>query len=103
MLRISLDDLAKQHGFVLNVGMEADSLPIQKNLVSDGFGYAVLGAQAIIRERDAHQLRAARIVEPSIVRTAVLAASAQRPYTAGMRVVAKALEPLIIEVLDPRR
>jgi LysR family nitrogen assimilation transcriptional regulator len=95
--------MAKQHGFVLNVAMEADSLPIQKNLVTDGFGYAVLGAQAIIRERDAGQLRAARIVEPSIVRTAVLAASALRPYTAGMRVVAKALEPLIIEVLDPRR
>lgn len=100
-LRVTLDDLAKARGFTLEVALEADSLPIQKDMILDGGAYAILGPQAILREREGKLLRASRIVDPPISRTAILATSGQRPYTGAMRVVAKALEPLMMEVLNP--
>jgi DNA-binding transcriptional LysR family regulator len=98
-LRIKLGDLAKERAFDLKVVMEADSLPIQKNMVADGEGYAILGSHAIIRERAAGELRSSRIVDPTMLRTAVMAISGQRPFSRAMRTVADLLAPLVAEVL----
>jgi len=99
----TLLDIARSQNFTLNVVLQADSVPIQKNMVLAGEAYTILGSQAIIREREAGLLRAARIIDPEIPRTVVLAISSQRPYTLAMRTVAKAIEPLIVETLDRTR
>jgi len=98
-LRVSISDIARSKNFSLDVVLEADSLPIQKNMVLDREAYAILGRHAILREQEAGLLRASRIVDPAIVRTAVIVISAGRPSTLAVRHVAKALEPLVIKIL----
>jgi len=98
-LRSTLDQIAKREGFVLNVAMEADSLPIQKNIAAEGHAYAILGRQAVTREIKAGRLQAARIVEPSIERAAVLVTTNQRTFSMGMRAVAEIVQPLVTRLL----
>jgi DNA-binding transcriptional LysR family regulator len=98
-LRTALDQIAKRKGISLTVAMEADSLPIQKNLAGERDAYAVLGRQAVAREISAGILQASRIVEPSIERTATLVTTTQRTYTLAVRSVARLVEPLATELL----
>lgn len=93
-LRSSLDQMARRAGISLTIAMEADSLPIQKNIVADGGTYAIVGHQAVTREIEAGVLQASRIVDPTIERTAVLLATTQRSYTLATRAVTSLIEPL---------
>jgi LysR family transcriptional regulator, nitrogen assimilation regulatory protein len=61
--RVMLDDIAKQQQISLTVAVEADSIPIQKNLVADGDLYAILGAPSIRRETIDGTLRSSRITD----------------------------------------
>lgn len=93
-LRETLTHIASQKGIELNVVLEADSLPIQKDLVADGTAYAILGAVAIRRERKMGLLRSSRIIDPPISRSAVLAVSSQKSFSSAMRAVCRVLEPI---------
>jgi LysR family transcriptional regulator, nitrogen assimilation regulatory protein len=99
-LRSILDDLAKAQGISLRIAVEADSVPIQKSLVADGKVYAILGAPAIQRETRDGALRASRIVDPVIRRTAVIATTTHHPFTLAMRTVFRLIQPLAAAVLD---
>ena len=99
-LRIALDGLAKAQHICLRVAVEADSIPIQTDLVADGELYAILGAPSIRREIRDGTLRCSRIIEPVIRRTAVVATTSHHPFTLAMRTVVGLIEPLAAALLD---
>lgn len=99
-LRTTLDQLARRENVNLSVAMEADSLPIQKDVVAAGNAYAIVGRLAISREMQAGTLQAARIVEPTIERAAILAATAHHVFTRANRAIARIVEPLAIKLLS---
>lgn len=98
-LRTTLDRLARQSNLTLNVVLEADSLPIQKNLVATGKAYAIVGRLAVVKELAAETLQATEIIDPMIERTAVLAMTTHHLYSQAMRAVAGLIEPLTRELL----
>jgi DNA-binding transcriptional LysR family regulator len=99
-LRAALDEHAKAQHISLQIVVEADSLPIQKNLVAGGEVYAVLGMPSIQREIKEGTLRSSRIIDPVIRRTGVIATTRHHPFTLSMRTVVRLLEPLTALVLD---
>lgn len=92
-LRVALDHLARRQksSFSLTVAMEADSLPIQRTMASHGEAYAVHGGVVVWRDVKAGVVSAARIVNPSIKRTMVLATTTNRPLALAGREVSKLL------------
>jgi LysR family transcriptional regulator, nitrogen assimilation regulatory protein len=99
-LRAVLDEHAKAQRISLHVVVEADSVPIQKNLVADGEVYAVLGTPSVQREIKEGTLRSWRIVDPVIRRAGVIATTRHHPFTLSMRTVVRLLEPLTALVLE---
>jgi len=86
--RDTLDTLAREQGFTLNVVLEADSLLMQRELAAAGGYHTILGPLAIAADWQAGRLQAARIVEPELPRVVALS---QRPRGGAMlaqRVVA---------------
>jgi len=98
-LRLSLDQLARRKRIALTVVLEADSIPIQKDIVADGQAYTILAWRAVAREVQAGVLQAARIVGPAIDRTLVLATTRQRPLTLAAREIAKLLRQIAQELV----
>ena len=79
-LRTALDAGARQARITLAPVIEADSLPLQKQLTAQEHLYTVLPLHAVWQEVQAGTLQAARIVEPPFQRTVALAfAKASRP------------------------
>jgi LysR family transcriptional regulator, nitrogen assimilation regulatory protein len=93
-LRTVLDQLAAKVRISLTIALEADSVPIQKNMVAEGVAYAILGAPALGRVGENGLLRSSRIVEPHIRRNAALTMTALRPPTLAIRTVASLIERL---------
>jgi LysR family nitrogen assimilation transcriptional regulator len=71
--RRSVADVAVRHGTSLDVRYEIDSLSTIISMVADGKAYSILTPPAVQREASSGQVRIARIVDPTIVRCAVLA------------------------------
>lgn len=90
-LRVTLDQIARRQkeGFKLNVALEADSLPIQRSMASHGEAYAVHGGVVVWRDVQAGIVSAARVVNPAIKRTMVLATTTQHPLSLASRETAK--------------
>lgn len=86
-LRVALDQLTRRQkaGFRLRVAMEADSLPIQRSMASHGAAYAVHGGVVVRRDVQAGIVSAARIVNPGLRRTLVLATTSQHPLSLAAR------------------
>lgn len=82
-LRTALDAAARQARIVLTPVIEADSLPLQKQLTAQERLYTVLPLHAVWQEVQEGKLQAARIVEPSFKRTVAMAyAKAKGPSRA---------------------
>ncbi|MFD0668145.1 LysR family transcriptional regulator [Ramlibacter sp. MAHUQ-53] len=82
-LRTALDAGARQARITLAPVIEADSLPLQKQLTAQEHLYTVLPLHAVWQEVQAGTLQAARIVEPPFQRTVALAfAKAKGPSRA---------------------
>lgn len=90
-LRVTLEQLARKARINLNVVLEADSLPLQKEFAAAGLAYAILGSHAVLEEVQAGSLQASRIVNARLSRTVALATATHRPLTHAGREVAKAL------------
>ena len=89
-LRTALDALARQHHLVLAPVIEADSLPLQKTLVSRERLYTVLPIHAVWQEVHDGVLQASRIIEPPCQRTVSMAmAKSKGPAKAVMAVAAE--------------
>lgn len=98
-LRVTLDQIARRQkdGFKLNVALEADSLPIQRSMASHGEAYAVHGGVVVSRDVQAGIVSAARVVNPAIKRTMVLATTTQHPLSLASRETAKVVRAVAQE------
>jgi LysR family nitrogen assimilation transcriptional regulator len=99
-LRQALNQLAMRKRIELNVLVEVDSIPTQKDLVASGFGYAILGQHAITNELRAGTLQAARLVQPGMARAVTLATSNRHPLTLASKSVSLLLKRLVSQVLE---
>ncbi len=82
-LRTALDAAARQARFVLTPVIEADSLPLQKQLTERERLFTVLPLHAVWQEVQEGKLQAARIVDPTFQRTVAMAyAKAKGPSRA---------------------
>ena len=97
-LRRLLDQLAQRRKIALSIAMECDSLSMQKDVVADGGGYAILGSHAMVEDLQTGRLQASRIVSPSIERTMTLCISRYRPPTLACSEVAKLVQKCIDEI-----
>jgi DNA-binding transcriptional LysR family regulator len=98
-LRIALDQLSRRQkeGFALSVVMEADSFPIQRSMASHGEAYAIHGGVVVRRDVQAGVVSAARIVNPEIKRSMVLAVTTQHSLTLASKEAAKVLRNVVQE------
>lgn len=97
-LRTALDAAARQLRISLAPVIEADSLPLQKQLTADEKLYTVLPLHAVWQEVQDGRLQAARIVDPPFQRTVAMAhARAKGPSRAVTAVATHLVE--IVEAM----
>jgi DNA-binding transcriptional LysR family regulator len=85
--RDRLDQLSAEHGFALNVVVEADSLSLQTHIVASGGAYALLGPYAIAAAQKGMKLQSAKIVNPMLTRHIALAMSPHGELTLACKAV----------------
>jgi DNA-binding transcriptional LysR family regulator len=90
LLRARLDQLADEHNLRLNIVTEADSVPLQCEVVAAGGGYAIMSIAGVMDAR----LASTPIVQPSLERFVVLAVSPRRPNTRATREIHKLIASL---------
>jgi LysR family transcriptional regulator, nitrogen assimilation regulatory protein len=84
--RNHLEQMSAEHGISLNVVLEADSLGLQTQIVSEGGIYALLGPYAVAAARD-RRLQSAKLVAPVITRHIALAMARHGEMTLACRTV----------------
>lgn len=100
-LRVILDQLARKRGVSLNVVMDVNSLPVQRDIIAESKGiYTVLAGYAAERDVRAGLLQTSRIVNPGIERIVTLALSSQRPASLASREVARMIVAILEEMGD---
>lgn len=72
-VRRSVADVVAQHGCVLDVRFEVDSLSTIINMVMEGKAYSILTPSAIQKEASQGRVRTVKIIDPVITRSVVLA------------------------------
>ncbi len=82
-----LREVAARENVPLNVLMEVDAVSEMIALAAQGFGYTILARIGYFRELQAGKVSVARIVDPSIRRTLVSAATVARPVSQATRLV----------------
>lgn len=101
-VRTLLDQLSRRTGITLNVVVEADSNQLQKIITSRGGTYTVLPMLAIAAELQSGQIQAARITDPVIERSVVMATTAVRSLSFAARTVAKTIREIGLSIDTPR-
>jgi DNA-binding transcriptional LysR family regulator len=84
-LRILVEEEARRRGLALDVLVEADSLQVQKGLVTKGLGATVLPLASVHAEVTAGLLRAAPITGPRLSRRLVVVEPLGRPASNAVR------------------
>lgn len=79
---------ASQH-FELNIALEAGSTAMLKDAIMQAGLCAINPRQILPRELEAGEIRASRIVRPTIVQTTWLALGSQRPLSEAARIVSR--------------
>lgn len=97
-LRTALDAAARQARITLAPVIEADSLPLQKQLTAQERLYTVLPLHAVWQEVQAGTLQAARIVEPPFQRTVALSFAKAKGPTRAVAAVASHLIRIVDEM-----
>jgi DNA-binding transcriptional LysR family regulator len=92
-LRARLDTLAEARGLKLNAAVEADSIRLQHEIAAAGGGFAI--TSGLFELRDDPRFASARIVNPELLRSVVLATTVRRPHTLATREVQR----LILQVV----
>jgi DNA-binding transcriptional LysR family regulator len=85
--RNHLEQICAEHRISLNVVLEADSLSLQTQVVSEGGIYALLGPYAITAAAKDRQLQSSKLVNPVITRHIALAMSRHVNLTLACRTV----------------
>jgi DNA-binding transcriptional LysR family regulator len=97
-LRTALDAIARGRHITLAPVVEADSLPLQKSLVSTERLYTVLPLHAVWSEVEDKRLQAARIVDPVIQRTVAMAMSKSKGPARAVTAVASQIVRIVDEM-----
>jgi LysR family transcriptional regulator, nitrogen assimilation regulatory protein len=85
--RNQLEQICAEHKISLNVVLEADSLSLQTQVVSEGGIYALLGPYAITAAAKDRQLQSSKLVNPVVTRHIALAMSRHVNLTLACRTV----------------
>jgi DNA-binding transcriptional LysR family regulator len=85
--RNHLEQIAAERGVTLNVALEADSLSLQTQIVSDGGIYALLGPYAVAAASKDRRLQSSKLVDPVVTRHIALATSRHGNPTLACRTV----------------
>lgn len=93
LMRAHLESLARTRQVALNIAVEADSLAMQRAIVTAGGGYAIIVANAIPAS-EVNLFSVARIVEPELSRRIILSTTMLRPYSLAAGTVAKLVQDL---------
>ncbi|MER8702620.1 LysR family transcriptional regulator [Mesorhizobium sp. M1273] len=88
-VRRSVADVVAQHGCVLDVRFEVDSLSTIINMVMEGKAYSILAPSAIQREACQGQVRTVKIIDPVITRSVVLAVNPKDEQSPAVSAVRK--------------
>lgn len=88
-VRRSVADVVAQHGCVLDVRFEVDSLSTIINMVMEGKAYSILAPSAIQREASQGQIRTVKIIDPVITRSVVLAVNPKDEQSPAVSAVRK--------------
>ncbi|MGC2826407.1 MAG: LysR family transcriptional regulator [Pseudolabrys sp.] len=85
--RNHLEQISAERRVSLNVALEADSLSLQKHIVSEGGIYALLGPYAIAAASKDCRLQSSKLVDPVVTRHIALAMSRHGNLTLACRTV----------------
>jgi LysR family transcriptional regulator, nitrogen assimilation regulatory protein len=85
--RNHLELIAAERGVSLNVVLEADSLSLQTQIVSEGGIYTLLGPYAVAAAAKDRRLKSAKLVAPVVTRHIALAMSGHGELTLACRTV----------------
>jgi LysR family transcriptional regulator, nitrogen assimilation regulatory protein len=85
--RNHLEQIAAEHDVALNVVLEADSLTLQTQVVSEGGIYALLGPYAVAAMAKDRRLQSSKLVNPVVTRHIALAMSRHVNLTLACRTV----------------
>lgn len=99
-LRVLLDQIAKKKGIELKVAIEADSIPLQRQLSASSGCYTLLPIHAVAADVDTGRLQAAQLVSPGIVRAIALGTTTQRPLTAACHEMTRLIRATVDEIAD---
>lgn len=88
VLRGRLDMLARERGVRLAVAIEADTIQLQREIAATGAGYAIVASSGA-HDGERLGLGAARIVEPELLRSMVLATTRHGVNTLATRAMAR--------------
>ncbi|MCD9033176.1 LysR family transcriptional regulator [Luteimonas sp. Y-2-2-4F] len=91
-LRTALDAIARQRHIALAPAIEADSLPLQKALPGREAVYTVLPIHAVWDEVAAGTLQAARIVDPALQRSIVMATARAKGPSRAVKAIAAQID-----------
>ena len=97
--RLEIERLAAEQGAKLNIAMEVNSLGSMIQLITAGFGYALLPPFALAEQLQHKVLKATPVKSAPIHRTLLLGTSGRRKVSSG----AQALIPVIRELLASYR
>jgi len=93
--RDQLEEIGAARGVKLNVVLEADSLGLQTQIVSEGGVYTLLGSYAIAAASKQRPLRASRLVAPAVSRHIALAMSRHGELTLACRTVMQVAREIV--------
>ena len=99
-LRIIVENCAAETGITLDVGIEADTYALLKDLVRTGHGWTILPLAPIHADVTAGLLTAAPLIDPAPARRLILAYPADRPASRLARFAGQAIEETARDLVE---
>ncbi|MCV3211262.1 LysR substrate-binding domain-containing protein [Mesorhizobium sp. YC-39] len=101
-VRRSVADVVAQHGCVLDVRFEVDSLSTIIDMVMEGKAYSILTPSAIQKEASQGQVRTVKIIDPVITRSVVLAVNPKDERSPAVSMVRKLIPKVVRTLIESR-
>jgi DNA-binding transcriptional LysR family regulator len=96
--RSILDETAKSKGFQLHAALEADSLRIQKAVITEqAHLFALLGPFSVDQELRLGLLQASKVISPNLKRYVTLAHPKNGPTTQACKIVSNFIKQTVYE------
>ena len=99
-MRLLIDQVCHDHGVALNVTTVLDALGTLKDIAASGKAYTILPPHYVAADIAAGRLQAARIVNPAITRTILLASSAHSPMVRARSEVMELIREVISSLVS---